>query len=168
MRTIEIIVRQVTSLDPALRSEALLAAVPQARVRKLKNGCDVEISVRDPDPGVVPDIVLRFDASTRVVGGCWAQLFPDINGAADMFEVMERLIRKHMLVRPARYATPGNRKVRSNMGQTWRISEHQSLTLQMTQPRVRVLSREVSLVHSLRQVDSTVASTPALWGGHPG
>lgn len=168
MRTTEIIVRQVTSLDPALRSEALLAAVRQARVRKLKAGCEVQVGVRDPDPGAVPDIVLRFDASTRVVEGRWAQLFPDINGAADMFEIMERLIRKHMLVRSTCHVTVGNRKVRSIYGQTWRISEHQSLTLQMTQPRVRVLSREVSLVHSLRQVDSTVASTPALWGGHPG
>lgn len=165
MSTIETITRQVASLDPTLRSEAVLLALPQARVRKLKDGCEIQISVRDPDPGVVPEIALRFDCTTRLVASCWTQSFPDINAAADMFEVMERLVRKHMLVRSTRHVTIGTRRVRSTMGQTWRISDHQSLTLQVTQPKVRVLNREVSLVHRLRQVDSTVATTPALWGG---
>ena len=165
MSTTDIIARQIVNIDPTLRAPGVLDALPGAQVQKLRDGCIITIKVKEPDAGIVPDILLQFDSQSRIVLATWRQTFEQTDAAFDLFESLERVARRHMLVRPTQDVRVGSRKVRSSFGYTWRISGHQHLSLQAVQPRLRTISREIALTHRLAQSEAMVATTPALWGG---
>lgn len=164
-RSLDVIARQIVNVDPALNAAELLRLVPRAKVTKLRNGCVVTITVRESDLSVTPDVHFQFDHQARIVSAAWGQFYPDASEAFDVFDQIERVARRHMLVRPTQRITVGSRKARSSFGYDWRVSDHQGLTLAAAQPRVRDRGREISLRHRLRQTEAKVASTPALWGG---
>lgn len=164
-RSLDVIARQIVNVDPGLNATELLDLIPRARVTKLRRGCLVTIAVRETDVGVTPDITFQFDHQGRIVSAAWGQFYADANDAYGVLDQIERVARRHMLVRPTQRITIGSRKVRSSFGYDWRISDHQGLSLVAAQPRVRVAGREIRFLHQLRQSEAKVASTPALWGG---
>ena len=118
-RSLDVIARQIVDVDPALNAAELLRLVPRAKVTKLRNGCVVTITVRESDLSVTPDVHFQFDHQARIVSAAWGQFYPEASEAFDVFDQIERVARRHMLVSPTQRITVGSRKARSSFGYDW-------------------------------------------------
>lgn len=163
MGTIEIIASQVVSVDPTLRGAAVLSRLPDAMVTELRAGFVITVRVKNPDPNVTPDLMFEFDTASRLTSVSWRHMLNDMNSASDLFDALGRLIGRRMLVMPSEFDVYGTAKRRSCQSLSWLISKHQRLSLQVVQPALRTMGREVILRHRLRQPHAMVAAAPALW-----
>lgn len=158
MSTIETVADCIINASPTWIAPDVWAKAPSATVKKLRVGCTITLKVRDPDPGVAPQITLGFNGKTQVTSVSWRQIFADVRDASQTFDFLRTTATAALMVRPRHDAQIGSKKVRSAISCRWTPSANDSLRLIQSQLKMRSFERELVFERTFRQPNAAVAA----------